>query len=325
MHIFDGYLSPAVCAATGAVSLGAVSYSLHRLKDSLADRAVPLTGMMAALIFAGQMVNFPLPGAPVSGHLLGGVLAAVLLGPWAGCLALTLVVLVQCLLFSDGGLLSLGANVLHMAVIGPIAGYAIYAAIRNLTPRGRRGTVLAAAAAAWCGVMLAAALFCLEFQLSWRSEEFDFSQVFALMLLFHAVIGIGEALITGLIVGFVLTQNPELMYAPAERSPFFAGRRRALAVGTACALLVAVFLAPLASQFPDGLEAVAQRTGFDRLANFGLGGVLSDYEVPLPASWRRLSAPLAGVVGTATVLLLALVVGRGLKNRASMLGQRDEP
>jgi cobalt/nickel transport system permease protein len=325
MHIFDGYLSPAVCAATGAASLGAVSYSLHRLKDTLADRTVPLTGMMAALIFAGQMVNFPLPGVPVSGHLLGGVLAAVLLGPWAGCLALTMVVVVQCLLFSDGGLLSLGANILHMAVIGPIAGYGIYVAVRNLTGRGRRGTILAAAVAAWLGVMLAAVLFCLEFQLSWRSEEFDVSRVFVLMLLFHAVIGVGEALITGSIVGFVLTQSPELMYSPAECSPFFAGKRRAVAVGVLAALLIAVFLAPFASSFPDGLEAVAQRAGVDQLANFGLGGVLPDYEVPLPESWRRLSAPLAGVAGTATVLMLALVVGRGLKNRASVVGQRDEP
>ena len=100
MHIADGILSPEVCAVTAVASIGAVGYSLHKLKDSLADRTIPLTGMMAALVFSGQMVNLPI-GAMVSGHLMGGVLAAVILGPWAGCLALTTVLLVQ-LLFADG-------------------------------------------------------------------------------------------------------------------------------------------------------------------------------------------------------------------------------
>lgn len=106
MHIQDGVLSPVVCAATGAISLGAVSYSIHRLKQSVGDRTIPLTGMMAALVFAGQMINFPI-GAPVSGHLLGGVLAATVVGPWAGCVAMTLVLFVQWALFSDGGLFAL--------------------------------------------------------------------------------------------------------------------------------------------------------------------------------------------------------------------------
>ena len=131
MHIPDGYLSPDVCAATGALAAAAVGVSIYKLRDELADRVVPMTGMMAAVIFAGQMVNFQLVVVPVSGHLIGGVLAGLILGPWAGCLALTMVLVVQRFLFSDGGLLSLGANVLHMAVIGSIGGYAVASVVRR--------------------------------------------------------------------------------------------------------------------------------------------------------------------------------------------------
>ena len=111
MHIRDGILSPEVCLATGTLAVAAVGFSLRQLRTRLADQAIPLTGMVAAVVFAGQMVNFPLFGLPVSGHLLGGVLAAAILGPWAGCIALTVVLLVQAVLFADGGLLSFGGNV----------------------------------------------------------------------------------------------------------------------------------------------------------------------------------------------------------------------
>jgi cobalt/nickel transport system permease protein len=131
MHIPDGYLSPDVCAATGALAAVAVGVSIYKLRDELADRVVPMTGMMAAMIFTGQMVNFQLVVVPVSGHLIGGVLAGLILGPWAGCLAVTMVLVVQRFLFSDGGLFTMGANILHMAVIGSVGGYAVAAVVRR--------------------------------------------------------------------------------------------------------------------------------------------------------------------------------------------------
>jgi len=215
MHIQDGVLSPAVCAATGALSVGAVSYSVHRLKRSVGDRTIPLTGMMAALVFAGQMVNFPI-GAPVSGHLLGGVLAATVVGPWAGCVAMTLVLFVQWALFSDGGLFSLGANVLHMAVIGSWGGHAVRLFVQRFIGVSGKGVVIGSVIAGWTSVMAAAALFCLEFRLSWPSGEIDFSKVFTLMVSFHSLIGLGEALITGVAIGFVLNQRPDLIYWRAD-------------------------------------------------------------------------------------------------------------
>ncbi len=210
MHIQDGVLSPVVCAATGAISLAAVSYSVHRLKQSVGDRTIPLTGMMAALVFAGQMVNFPI-GTPVSGHLLGGVLAATVVGPWAGCVALTLVLFVQWAMFSDGGLFALGANVLHMAVIGSWGGHAVRLCVQRFVGDSRKGLVIGSVVAAWASVMAAASLACLEIRLSWPSSEIDFSRFFTLMVSFHSLIGLGEALITGFAISFVLNQRPELL------------------------------------------------------------------------------------------------------------------
>src|SRR5258707_11572617 len=154
MHIADGYLSAEVCIGTGVISAGAIGYSLRKLDETMSTRTVPLTGMMAAVVFAAQMVNFPLflAAVPASGHLLGGVLAAVVVGPWAGCVAIALVLFLQMALFADGGWLAYGANVLNMGVMGSLGGYAIYAGIRRHIA-GRRGIIAGAVIAAWVSVV----------------------------------------------------------------------------------------------------------------------------------------------------------------------------
>ena len=332
MHIADGVLSNEVCAVTGALALGAVGYSLHRLKDSLPGRAsaeespltdqtVPLTGMMAALIFAGQMVNFPLIGTPVSGHLMGGVLAAAVVGPWAGCIALTMVLLVQCALFGDGGITALGANVLHMAVVGSIGGYAVLATVRRLLGGGTWAAVVGVVGASWLSVMAAASLFCVEFAVSWAGREYPFSRIFTLMVTYHSLIGIGEALITGAVVKFVLLQRPDLIVTPAPGT-LAGGVGRVVVAGAVCALAVAAFLAPFKSSHRDGLEAVAGQTFADRMDAPARSLLLTDYAVPLPRGWeqselwQRLSVSLAGLFGTGAVLLLSLVFGRALRAEA---------
>jgi cobalt/nickel transport system permease protein len=313
MHISDGLLSPPVCAATGLVAAGAVGWSLHRLNDSLTDRTVPLTGMMASLVFAGQMVNFPLFGVGVSGHLLGGVLAAVVLGPWAGCIAISLVLVVQMALFNDGGWTVLGANVLNMAVIGSLGGYAVYSAVRRVCGEGVRGIVLGAVIAAWLSVLAGAALFCVEFRLSYPSGAYDFSHVFFLMTLFHSGIGVGEALITGLIVSFVATHRPDLLYRAQVAPTVMRGVGRTVAAGVVCALAVAAFLAPFASQYEDGLNAVAQRH-FSELEQPAQPLLLEEYSIPLAGEdWKLVSVSLAGIGGTLTVLAVALLLGFSLK------------
>lgn len=309
MHIRDGILGLEVCVATGVLSLGAVAYSLRRLRFDLEDRAVPLTGMLAAIIFAGQMVNFPLLGLPVSGHLLGGVLAAVMLGPWAGCLAIAMVLAVQAVLFSDGGLLSLGANVLNMGVVGAWGGYAVYATIRRLLGNNAASTVSAAVIAAWLSVLAAAALFCIEFVFSSRSTGIDLRGVLGLMVFFHALIGIGEALITGAIVAFVLSRRPDLVPSPNACGATGTAGRFAI-TGLMAALAVAAILAPFKSEHPDGLDAVSQKLEFDKLEIERPALVLDDYAVPVPevSWWPGLPVSIAGLLGTIVVFAGAAVL-----------------
>ena len=315
MHIQDGVLSPVVCAATGAISLGSVGYSVHRLKQSVGDRTIPLTGMMAALVFAGQMVNFPI-GAPVSGHLLGGVLAATVVGPWAGCVAMTLVLFVQWALFSDGGLFALGANVLHMAVIGSWGGHAVRLFVQRFIGDSRKGIVVGSVVAAWASVMAAAALFCLEFRLSWPPSEIDFSKVFTLMVSFHSLIGLGEALITGVAISFVLNQRPELISGSRRlsRGSSVETITRTLVAGLVIALTIAAFLSPFASNDADGLEAVLAMLNIDLNFTGSVPGLLEDYDkVPVPfAAWQSIAVSFAGIGGTLAVFVLAWLLGKAL-------------
>ena len=319
MHIQDGVLSPAVCVATSAVSVVAVGYSLHKLKASIADRIVPLTGMMAALVFAGQMVNFPLPLVPVSGHLIGGVLAAAIVGPWGGCLAVAAVLVVQRFLFSDGGLLTLGANVLHMAVIGSIGGYAVYSFVSRLAGGGRRGALIGVAVASWLTVMASAALFCLEFRLSHAAPDFDFQRIFVLMTAFHSLIGIGEALISVAVVSFIWQHRPDLLDTPGlSASPSrTAGIGRGVTAGLVASLAVAAFVAPFASGLPDGLDAVSQRVGFDELSQ-SAWAAFDDYDAIPLGDWSKLSVSVAGIGGTLLVFLVAVVAGRAFRQRSSL-------
>ncbi|MFN0052260.1 MAG: energy-coupling factor ABC transporter permease [Planctomycetales bacterium] len=315
MHIADGFLSPAVCAGTGVIAAGALGLSLRRLEQSVSVRTIPLTGMLAALIFAGQMVKFPLLVTPAYGHLLGGVLAAVVAGPWAGCVALALVLFLQMALFADGGWMAYGANVLNMGVVGSMGGYAVYAAVRRRIG-GERGVIIGAVVASWISVVAASALFCLEFALSHPASEFDLPKIVALMTSLHSLIGVGEALITGGIVLYVVAQRPDLVLQPQPSPGAGAGVGRLVWGGAVAALLVAAFLAPFASEGADGLEAVAQATAIDQLESPAKVLLLEEYALPLPgvdlsrSVWQRVSVALAGVFGTGCVLGLAWMFGR---------------
>jgi cobalt/nickel transport system permease protein len=321
MHVQDGYLSPEVCAATGLAAAAAVGYSIYKLRDGVSDRVVPLTGMTAAMIFAGQMVNFPI-GLPVSGHLIGGVLAGMLLGPWAGCLAVTMVLVVQRFLFSDGGLFTLGANILHMAVIGSIGGYAVVSIVRRFFKRPNVGAIVGSVVASWLTVVAASALFCLEFRLSHPAGAFEFRNIFAMMVAIHSLIGVGEALITAAVVSYVLAQRPDLILSQASASgdKAMGGVGRIVAAGTVLALCVGAFLAPFKSSLADGLEHVSEVHGFAELQR-SAWALFSDYDkIPLlSGQWQGLSVSVAGVVGTLSVLLLALAFGRAVSPRSKVV------
>jgi cobalt/nickel transport system permease protein len=215
MHIPDGFLSTGVNIATGAVAAGAVGYGLYRAREELDEKSVPMLALCAAFVFAAQMLNFPVAGG-TSGHFLGGVLVAVLLGPWLGGLVISLVLLVQCLGFADGGLTSLGANVFNMAVVGTIVSGYIFLGIKSILPKSKTAFLGATGVVAWLSVMLASGAAAVELALSGTTP---LSVVLPAMLGVHAIIGIGEALITVLVVGTVLAVRPDLVRTYGYRPP----------------------------------------------------------------------------------------------------------
>lgn len=206
MHIPDGFLNTQTWVPAWIVSAGGIGYSLKMAARMVRDRFIPLMGVMAAFIFAAQMLNFPVMGG-TSGHFLGGVLAAVLLGPYAGAVVISVVLLVQCLVFQDGGLTTLGANIFNMAMIGTIAAYFIFKLLRMVF--GQKGFLAAVAVAAWLSVMFASIACSFELALSGTSP---LSIALPAMTGVHSLIGLGEAVITVLVVGFVSKVRPDLLY-----------------------------------------------------------------------------------------------------------------
>jgi cobalt/nickel transport system permease protein len=309
MHLLDGILNAATCAGTGALAGGAVAWAAREVRADVGNRLVPLLGVMSACVFSAQMVNFPIVGG-TSGHLLGGVLAAVVLGPWAGLLAMTVVLVVQCLLFGDGGLTALGANIVNMGLAGSLGGYAVYAMVLRLIARPS-GHVVGASVASWVSVQMAAAQCAVEL---WWSGIYPLEVVLPAMLIVHSFIGVGEALITGAVVAFVLRVRPDLLYA-SPGADYQPARARSMAcAGLVVALAIAFFLSPLASAAPDGLEHVVDRLGPVDSSAAPLGIPLADYQVAgLAGVW--LATSLAGVIGVLAVFALAWGLSRGVQAR----------
>ncbi|MGH9117273.1 MAG: energy-coupling factor ABC transporter permease [Acidimicrobiales bacterium] len=216
MHIPDGFINAGTSLGAGAASVGGLAVCIRRSRDTLAEKQVPLAGLTAAFVFAVQMLNFPVAGG-TSGHLLGGVLAAVLVGPWVGCLCISVVLVVQAL-FADGGLTALGLNILNMGIVGAIGGYAVFVALRRVLPKTRAGVLIATAVASWLSVVLASIAFSIEYAVG-GSGGVSASTVFGAMVGVHALIGIGEAIITTLTVGAVLATRPDLVYGAADLLP----------------------------------------------------------------------------------------------------------
>jgi cobalt/nickel transport system permease protein len=205
LHTPDNFLSVPVALAMWAVTLVVLAIAVRKVDRTLDERAVPLLGVTAAFIFAAQMVNFPV-AVGTSGHLLGGVLAAVLLGPWAGTLVMAAVIIVQALLFQDGGLLVLGANILDMGVIGTLGGYVVYRALARILGGEARGRVPAAAVAGWLAVMGGALAIGLQLLVSGVITP----EVVLVVLGVHALIGIGEGVITAAALLFIGSTRPDL-------------------------------------------------------------------------------------------------------------------
>jgi len=209
MHVPDGVVSGPINAATYVISAGVCFAAIRRAKTSLEEKDVPILGVTAAFIFAAQMLNFPVAGG-TSGHFLGALLAAILLGPLMSCLVMSIVLLIQCLGFADGGLTALGTNIFNMGIVGAIAGYGVFLVVRSVAPKTRAGFLAAAAIAAWFSVEGGA--LCCSLELAWSGTS-PLKVVLPAMLGVHALIGVGEALITASVLSLVLATRPDLVHA----------------------------------------------------------------------------------------------------------------
>jgi cobalt/nickel transport system permease protein len=217
MHIPDGFIDGSTSAEAGVVAVGGVALCLKKAADTLQEKQVAMAGLVSAFIFAVQMLNFPVASG-TSGHLLGGLLAAVLVGPWAGGLCVSVVLFVQALVFADGGLSALGLNIINMALVPALGGYLIFLALRAVLPRTNSGVVVASGIAAFVSVVVASLVFTLEYALGGTGGA-SVAAVFGAMVGVHTLIGIGEGIITASTVGVVLAVRPDLVYGASDLAP----------------------------------------------------------------------------------------------------------
>lgn len=288
MHIPDGFVSPPIAAATGLITVASVAVALSRSRDNFGLRHAPVMGLTTAFIFAAQMINFPVAGG-TSGHLLGGTLAAVVLGsPWAATLSIATVLIVQAVLFADGGITALGANILNMAVIGVWTGWFLTQTLQRLLGGSKARLPLAAGIAAGVSVVTAAIACGIELILSGTAPA---AIVLPAMTGVHALIGIGEGLITGGVLAYLATARPDLL--PGEQPQL--QKWLIPVIGT---LLIAGLLSLFASAWPDGLERVAEDLGFINLADnvrVSIPTPFADYEIE---GLGPAGTSIAGILGT---------------------------
>jgi len=306
MHIPDGFIDGKTALISGALSATGVAVALGQVKRELPPRKIPLLGLAAAFLFAAQMVNFPVAGG-TSGHLIGGALVAALLGPSAAVVVVTTVLIVQCFLFGDGGVTALGANIFNMAILNSVGGYFIYRAVsRGLG--GIRGRVTALAFAGWSAAVIASIACAGELA---YSGTMTWSAGFPAMAGTHMLIGIGEGLISALVFLAIHRTRPEMITKNGSASQPKSGVAL-VGYGLLLTLGVAVFLAPFACPWPDGLERVAAKLGFEHKAAAPLVHALApDYQIP-GMTWAVGATAIAGAVGCLVVFTLAFLLGRML-------------
>ncbi|MET8448764.1 energy-coupling factor ABC transporter permease [Streptomyces sp. NPDC005209] len=337
MHVPDGFIDAPTSAVTGAVAAGALAVSLRGARRELDERTAPLAGLVAAFIFAVQMLNFPV-AAGTSGHLLGGALAAILVGPYTGVLCVSVVLLMQGILFADGGLTALGVNITDMAIVTTLVSYAVFRLLVKVLPRGRRTVTAASFAAALLSVPAAAVAFTLIYAVG-GTTDVSIGKVATAMIGVHVLIGLGEAAITALTVGAVIAVRPDLVYgarglqqrlklrvngelvdAPTARPVPAAGaagsHRKLWITGLVASLVLAGFVSFYASANPDGLEKIAHDKGIDRKVekHASSDSPLAGYGVK-DVSDARLSSGLAGVVGVGVTVVAGSAVFWAVRRR----------
>lgn len=300
MHIPDGMLDTKTWVSTWVGSAGIVGYASRKLRGSAEDGRVVLMAVMAALVFALQMLNFPV-GAGTSGHFTGGAMAGIVLGPWAGVTVMAAVVAVQALLFADGGVTALGANLLDMAVVAPLAGWWLYTVLAR---QGKARRTLAAAAASWSATVLSALSAAL---LLWLSGRAPLVPLVAAMGGWHALVGVGEAVITAGLVSYLANARPDLLEGHGEERPL-----GGVGVTLASLALAAAGASFLASTAPDAMERVYSGLGRPFDGTPLLTGPIPDYLLPGVPN-EALAGVLAAIVGLAVTGAAVYAVAGGAR------------
>lgn len=303
LHIPDGFLSVGVSLVGWSVASLVIWLALRHTRNQLGERQAPLIGVLAAFIFAAQAINFPIAGG-TSGHILGAALAAILVGPWAAILLMSAVVLVQGLLFQDGGLLVMGCNLVNMGAFAVFAGYFAYSIVLRISRR--RGP--AAFVGAWVSVEVGAAATAVELALS---GTFPLKMALPALTGVYALVGVGEGLVTAAAVSLLVAARPEAF----RENMVLPGRTSAsLLTAGMTGTLMLVLLAPLASVSPDGLESVAHSAGFGQLARAPVYELMSGYSIQGLGS-SSYSVIVAMIVGVVAVAALVSAVGQSRRSR----------
>jgi cobalt/nickel transport system permease protein len=302
MHIPDGFISVPVAVGTGLVSVAGLALALGRVEKSLGVESAPILGLTTAFIFAAQMINFPVT-AGTSGHLLGGTLAAIILGsPWGAMLCIATVLIIQAVLFADGGITALGANILNMAIISVWVGWGLSQTIRRMLT-GRMGLVVSTSVAAGISLVVASVACGIELSISGTASP---QVVLPAMTGIHILIGVGEGLITGGVLSYLANVRPDLL--PGEQ-----GKIRGWLVPLVIIFLVAGVLSLFASTWPDGLDSVAEKLQFYKLAEnvrVSLPTPFADYSFP---GLNKIGTSIAGIIGSIVCFAVAFSIAKVVK------------
>ena len=327
MHMSDALISPMTGGIGYLVSGTAITYSLYKLKQKSSDFQIPLMGIMGAFIFAAQMINFTIPGTGSSGHICGSLLLAVLLGPYAATIVISSVLMTQALFFADGGLLSLGCNIINMGIIPCFIAYPLIYLPLVGDSKNRKRIWFACITASILGLQLGALSVVLETTFSGISE-LPFKEFSMLMLPIHLPIGLMEGIITAFIVNTIKETRPELLLESQEirRSDF---SLKKVYIGFAIlTLLTGGFISWFASEHPDGLEWAIGKTGFAMeeaqtdTTKINLNklqettSILPDYNFPAAeqTKFSELSGrSISGIIGSIITLLIAIIAGITIK------------
>ena len=304
MHVPDGFMNVPMSAATGLISFGTLWAYIRSAKDLIADKFIALTGMMSALIFVLQMINFPI-AAGTSGHLLGGALAVIVLGPRLGLICLSVVVIIQSLLFADGGLSALGVNVLNMAIVTSATSWFIVKYWIKFIGKNKTSIVSVSVLAGILSVVFSSIAFTIQYAIG-GTISIPVGTVLLAMVTTHFVIGFGEGIITALIITLLIRVRPDLIYA-YERSDENTTKVSFYGLFIILILLLSL-VTPFASSSPDGLEAVAEEFGFTQtdgvillLDDYGISAVNNDF----------ISTVLSALLGvTVLAIMFNLIISR---------------